>query len=113
MGLIAAGHLGGLRGRNLSVIGFALLAPPLFALVGIGTAALLGLSPGGALLLATLAASASYIAAPAALRTAVPEANPALSLTAVLGITFPFNILVGLPLFDRMVHALLAAPLPG
>lgn len=113
MGLIAAGHLGGLRGRNLSVIGFALLAPPLFALVGIGTAALLGLSTGGALLLATLAASASYIAAPAALRTAVPEANPALSLTAVLGITFPFNILMGLPLYDRMVRALLAAPLPG
>jgi uncharacterized protein len=113
MGLIAAGHLGGLRGRNLAVIGFALIAPPLFALVGIGTAAMLGLSAGGALLLATLAASASYIAAPAALRTAVPEANPALSLTAVLGITFPFNILFGLPLYDRMVQILLAAPLPG
>ena len=113
MGLIAAGHLSGLRGRNLSVIGFALVAPPLFALVGIGTAALLGLSTGGALLLATLAASASYIAAPAALRTAVPEANPALSLTAVLGITFPFNILFGIPLYDRMVQILLATPLSG
>jgi len=112
MGLIAAGHLGGLRGRNLTVIGFGLLAPPLFALVGIGTASLLGLSHGGALLLATLAASASYIAAPAAMRTAVPEANPALSLTAVLGITFPFNILVGVPLYDRLVDVL-ATPPPG
>lgn len=113
MGLIAAGHLGGLRGRSLAVIGFALLAPPLFALVGIGTAAVLGLAPGGAVLLAVLAASASYIAAPAALRTAVPEANPALSLTAALGITFPFNILIGLPIYDRMVRMLLAAPPPG
>jgi hypothetical protein len=52
------------------------------------------------MVLATLAASASYIAAPAAVRVALPEANPTLSLTAALGITFPFNLLVGLPLYD-------------
>ena len=67
---------------------------------------LLGLSPGGATVLATLAASASYIAAPAAFRTAVPEANPALSLTAALAVTFPFNIVVGIPLYERMAAAL-------
>ena len=108
MGLIAAGHLSGLKGRNFAVIGFALAVPPVFAVVGIATAALLDLSLGGAILLATLAASASYIAAPAAIRTAVPQANPALSLTAVLGITFPFNILVGIPLYERLTRALLS-----
>jgi hypothetical protein len=54
---------------------------------------------GGATLLATLAASASYIAAPAAMRVAVPEANPALSLGSALGVTFPFNVLIGIPLY--------------
>ena len=59
----------------------------------------LGLSVGGLTLLATLAASASYIAVPAAMRVAVPQANPALSLGAVLGVTFPFNIMAGIPLY--------------
>ena len=54
----------------------------------------------------TLAASASYIAAPAAIRTALPEANPALSLTASLAVTFPFNIIVGIPLYERLAIAL-------
>lgn len=54
------------------------------------------------LLLATLAASASYIAVPAAMRLAVPEARPALSLAAVLGLTFPLNILAGIPLYHRL-----------
>jgi hypothetical protein len=67
---------------------------------------MLGLSAGGATVLATLAASASYIAAPATFRTAVPEANPALSLTAALAITFPFNIVVGIPLYERLAVAL-------
>jgi hypothetical protein len=57
------------------------------------------------LLLAVLAGSCSYIAAPAALRAAVPEANPAISLTASLAITFPFNVMVGIPLYQRMVSA--------
>ena len=63
------------------------------------TASLLGMSVGGAALLATLYASASYIAAPAAMRIAVPEANPALSIGAALGITFPFNVMVGIPTY--------------
>ena len=60
---------------------------------------LLGFTPGGVALLMTLGASASYIAAPAAMRIAVPEANPTLSIGAALGITFPFNIMAGIPLY--------------
>ena len=107
MGLIAADHFGGFRRHGLFMVGFALLTPLLFATIGIGFAALMGLSDGGSILLATLAASASYIAAPAAMRAAVPEANPALSLTASLAITFPFNILIGIPLYRQAVAFLL------
>ena len=107
MGLIAADHLGGFRKHGLFMGAFALLIPPMFAMIGLGFAVLMGLSVGGAILLATLAASASYIAAPAAMRSAVPEANPALSLTAALAITFPFNILVGIPLYQRAAEWLL------
>ena len=107
MGLIAAEHLGGFRRHGVFMVLFAILTPPAFALVGIGFAALMGLSLGGAILLATLAGSASYIAAPAAMRTAVPEANPALSLTAALAVTFPFNILVGIPLYRQAAQILL------
>ncbi|NDV11422.1 sodium-dependent bicarbonate transport family permease [Crenobacter caeni] len=99
MGLLTAARLGELRHTGAFIAVVALAVPPAFALAGLGTAALLGLSAGGALLLAVLAASASYIAAPAAMRIAVPEANPALSLAASLGLTFPFNLIVGIPLY--------------
>jgi len=99
MGLVAASRLGDLRRAGAFLIGFA-VAMPLFAgALGALTATLLGLSVGGAALLATLYASASYIAAPAAMRIAVPEANPALSIGASLGITFPFNLVVGIPTY--------------
>lgn len=110
MGLIAADHLGGFRRHGLFMGAFALLIPPLFAMIGLGFAALMELSVGSAILLATLAASASYIAAPAAMRSAVPEANPAISLTAALAITFPFNILVGIPLYQQAAEWLLRTP---
>jgi len=67
---------------------------------------------GGTMLFATLIASASYIAVPAAMRISVPEANPTLSLTASLGITFPFNVLVGIPLYWKLAEAVHAG-LPG
>jgi hypothetical protein len=107
MGLIAADHFGGFRRHGPFMVAFALLIPPVFAMIGLGFALLMGLSVGGAILLATLAASASYIAAPAAMRSAVPEANPALSLTAALALTFPFNILVGIPLYQQAAEWLL------
>ncbi len=108
MGLIAASQVSTLRRHGAFLLGFGLLAPPVFAVVGALLGRALGLSAGGTTILATLAASASYIAAPAAMRTAVPEANPALPLTAALAVTFPFNILVGIPLYERLARALLA-----
>jgi len=99
MGLIASRHLGSLRTAGLPLAVFALGFPLFGALVGAVLGDAMGLSTGGVTVLATLAASGSYIAVPAAMRLALPEANPALSLTASLGITFPFNILVGIPLY--------------
>lgn len=99
MGLVAGGRLGDLRRAGARLVAFALLSPPLFAGIGLAAAALLGLGVGAATLLATLCASASYIAAPAAMRVAVPQANPALSIGAALGVTFPFNVTVGIGLY--------------
>jgi hypothetical protein len=99
MGLITASQIGGLRRHGLFLAIFGVLAPLCFSLIGAALGWSLGLSPGGTALLATLFASASYIAVPAAMRMAVPEANPSLSLGVALGVTFPFNILVGVPLY--------------
>lgn len=99
MGLIVSRQVGELRQRGVFMVAFGLVMPLLSALLGLGCGMLLGLSVGGMTLLATLAASASYIAVPAAMRLAVPEASPALSLAAVLGVTFPLNILAGIPLY--------------
>ncbi len=106
LGLVAGARLGGLRRHGLGIAVFALAVPPVLAVAGALVGRALGLSLGGCTLLATLAASASYIAAPTAMRIAVPQANAALSITAALGITFPFNILVGIPLYHRIAEAL-------
>jgi hypothetical protein len=106
MGLIAATQLATLKRNAVFLVLFGVLMPVASALVGTLLGRSIGLSPGGVFVLATLAASASYIAAPTAMRTAVPEANPALPLTASLAITFPFNIIVGIPLYHRLVDAL-------
>jgi len=82
---------------------------PLFGTIGAGCGWLMGLSHGGIALMATLAASASYIAAPAAMRMAVPEANPALSIAIVLGVTLPFNLIVGIPLYERLASRIAEA----
>jgi uncharacterized protein len=99
LGLVAGARLAEVRRFGAAVLVIGLLAPPLLALAGAAAGWALGLSTGGVALLATLAASASYIAAPTAMRIAVPEANAALSITAALGITFPFNIVIGIPLY--------------
>lgn len=105
MGLVVASRLPDLRRAGAFLIVFALAMPVLAGGLGVITANIIGLSVGGAAMLATLYASASYIAAPAAMRIAIPEANPALSIGASLGITFPFNLLVGIPLYHAMaVH---------
>jgi hypothetical protein len=103
MGLVAAGRIRDLRKTGLFLLGFGTVVPIVFAAIGGLVAHAIGLSLGGAILLGTLAASASYIAAPAAMRIAVPEANPSLSLAASLGVTFPFNVLAGIPLYHRLL----------
>ncbi len=102
LGRLAAERLGDFARVGGRLLGFALLAPVLHAAVGLPLAAAAGLSQGGAIIFATLCASASYIAAPAAVRAALPEANPSMYLTCALGITFPFNIVLGLPLYQGM-----------
>ena len=108
LGLVAGGRLAVVRRFGAAVLVLGLGVPPLLALLGAGVGWALGLSTGGVALLATLAASASYIAAPTAMRIAVPEANAALSITAALGITFPFNIVVGIPLYIALAQRLTA-----
>ena len=99
MGLQAARHMGSLKGQHPGTLAYALLAPLFHASVALGLAWLMGLSVGDGFLLMALAASASYIAVPAVVRHAIPEANPALYFGMSLGMTFPFNILLGLPLY--------------
>jgi len=106
MGLIAASQVQTLRERGLFLAAFGVLAPVPLATVGALVGWSIGLSVGGTTLLAVLAGSASYIAAPAAMRIAVPEANPSLSLTASLGITFPFNIFAGIPVYFAIANYL-------
>ena len=104
MGLLAARRLGDLRRSGVFLVAFALIAPPLQAGLGIVAARALGLGEGDALLLAVLFGSASYIAAPAALRLALPNANPSLFVPLSLGVTFPFNIIVGIPLYAMAIN---------
>jgi hypothetical protein len=106
MGLSAARSLREVRDAGVAAIAVALVLPLLNGALGLAAAALFGLAAGDAVLLVVLAASASYIAVPAALREAIPEANPGLYLSMSLGITFPFNILVGLPLYAAVVQRL-------
>jgi hypothetical protein len=106
LGLVAGGRLAEVKRFGAAVLVIGLGAPPLLALAGAGVGLALGLSTGGVAVLATLAASASYIAAPTAMRIAVPEANAALSITAALGITFPFNIVVGIPMYIALAQRL-------
>jgi hypothetical protein len=100
MGLLVGRQLGEAQARiDRPLLIFALLAPPVNAAVAIGIGWLLGLQRGDAMLLAVLSASASYIVVPAIVRYAIPEAQPGVYFTMALGLTFPFNILIGIPLY--------------
>ncbi len=100
MGLIAGRGLRAARGIvTLPIVAFGVLMPLIGATFGLAAALLVGLSTGGVVLLMVLSASASYIAVPAAMRVALPQANPAIYLTLSLGITFPFNLTLGIPLY--------------
>jgi hypothetical protein len=107
MGLVAGRGMQKGRGvLGLRAVGFAVTMPVLGSFAGLITALILGLSPGGATLLMVLSASASYIAVPAAMRVALPEANPSIYLTLSLGVTFPFNLTLGIPLYVALAQTL-------
>ena len=107
MGLLAARNFGALKGRTPWLAAYALGGPLLHAGLALALAAAVGLSPGNGALLMVLAASASYIAVPAVLREAIPEASPSLYFGMSLGLTFPFNILIGIPLYVAVAHRVL------
>lgn len=104
MGLLAASRLKAVISKGVFLILFGILFPLTAGLFGAYLGWIFGLSEGGTTLLAVLYASCSYIAAPAAMRIAVPDADPAVSIGASLGITFPFNIFLGVPIYWEMAH---------
>ena len=106
MGLVAARRIQDLRQTGMFLIGFAVLMPIFNALIGIVLAHFIGMGQGDSLLFAVLCASASYIAVPAAMRMTVPEANPSLYVSMALAITFPFNIIVGIPIYLQAIKIL-------
>ncbi|GAA0783629.1 sodium-dependent bicarbonate transport family permease [Marinobacterium sediminicola] len=103
MGLTAAETLRPIPWQHWRLLAFATAVPSLLALFGIGAGLLLELPIGTTLVLASLTASASYIAAPAAIRAAIPQANIGLAMLASLGFTFPFNVIIGIPLYHQMI----------
>jgi hypothetical protein len=98
MGIVAGRRLPDVRQAGLGLVVFSLLFPFLSGTLGVVVGAASGLGLGGSVVLGVLSASASYIAAPAAVRLALPEASPGIYLTASLGITFPFNLIFGIPI---------------
>lgn len=103
MGMVAARRIKDLSKTGSFLIAFSVFMPVANAILGIFIAKLIGISEGNALLFAVLCASASYIAVPAAMRMSVPEANPSLYVSMALALTFPFNIIVGIPLYMSII----------
>mgnify|MGYP006276680753 CR=1 FL=1 len=99
MGLMVAKNFAGLKGKPPITMFYAIIAPLVHATIALGLCKLVGLSLGDTILFMVLAASASYIAVPAVLRHALPEVNPALYMGMSLGVTFPLNIILGIPLY--------------
>jgi hypothetical protein len=106
MGMVAARRLRDLRTAGLFLISFALIAPVINGLIGVVAGHYAGLSIGGTTVFGVLCASASYIAATAAVRVSLPDANPSYYLTTALAVTFPFNLTIGIPLFLATAQSL-------
>jgi hypothetical protein len=106
MGVLAAERLRDIRNAGLQVLLLGIAIPLINGSLGALVGSAVGLSTGGIAVLATLAASASYIAAPAAVRIALPQASPGLYVTASLGVTFPFNLVIGIPLYIAIAQRL-------
>ncbi|MFT4550193.1 MAG: hypothetical protein ACI8XO_000671 [Verrucomicrobiales bacterium] len=99
LGTVAAGRMKDMKRTGWRLVGLGCLLPTIHGVIGTAGGILAGMSPGGAAVLGAMVGSASYIAAPAAVRIALPTASPGIYLTLALGITFPFNLIVGIPLF--------------
>jgi len=112
MGLVAGSRLADLKHAGAFLIAFGITAPIAHGALGVYLGSLAGLDAGSCTVLGAMAASASYIAAPPAVRMTLPEANPTFYLTAALAITFPFNLLVGIPLYFRMALAMVGHDSP-
>ncbi len=108
MGLMAARNVFQIRGKSPIFLAYAVVGPLVHASLALGLAYLLNLSVGDGALLMVLAASASYIAVPAVLRYALPEANPSLYFGLSLGVTFPLNIILGIPAYTAIAQAVLS-----
>ncbi|MDO9610624.1 MAG: sodium-dependent bicarbonate transport family permease, partial [Serpentinimonas sp.] len=111
MGMTAARHIRAFRDVGWFMLGFGTLMPLFNGIVGVSLGQAIGLGLGGSFVFGALCASASFIDAPAACRASLPEANPGIYLTSSLGITLPFNLLLGLPLYYSYavwLHGLLA-----
>jgi hypothetical protein len=106
MGIVAADRIGDLRKVGLFLVGFGIAMPLVHGALGVVLGSFAGLSTGGATMLGAMAASASYIAAPPAARMNLPTANPTYYLTASLAITFPFNVLFGIPAYYALARFL-------
>ena len=104
MGIVAGSRLSDLKKVGLPLISLGILIPILHGTLGVFLGHWSGLSVGGATVLGAMAASASYIAAPPAVRMTLPEANPTYYLTASLAVTFPFNLVIGIPLFFKLAE---------
>lgn len=109
MGMVAGRRLSELRQIGSFMLAFGVSMPIIGGLLGCLLGIAIGLSQGGAILLAVLGASASYIAVPAAMRVALPEANHGLSISSSLGVTFPFNVLIGIPLYTATTQWIVGA----
>ena len=106
LGIVAGRRLRDVRQGGMGLIAFGILFPIVAGAAGVYLGLASGLSAGGATILGVISASASYIAAPAAVRLALPEASPGVYLSAALGITFPFNLIVGIPLLFNLSNLL-------
>jgi len=107
LGTLAGQRFNSIRRAGARLLVFATVLPIVFFVIGVFLASLVGMSEGGATVLAAMAASASYIAAPAAVRVGLPEADIGVSLGAALGVTFPFNLIIGIPLYSEIASALI------
>ncbi len=106
MGVTAAERLRDIRSTGVRLVLLGIAIPLVNGVLGALAGKVVGFSTGGIAVMATLAASASYIAAPAAVRIALPKANPSLYITASLGVTFPFNLTVGIPIYIALAQAI-------